>query len=221
MSRLTTPALGELSWIEALPEGFAPPAAALAFPFRQSWRSPPEAAFRPANAWLAATPDAFHIWASLTDTHPRTSAGAHHARLWEIGDVFEIFLQRVGDEAYHEFHVAPNGYQLQLRFPHGDWPRHGDIAPYIHREPLITSRVHAEPKRHRWQVRAHLPFAALGGADAAAAADPSAGNRWRVCFARYDYDDQGVPCCSASAPLTALDFHRRHEWPVISLPLPV
>ena len=213
MPDLVTSPPRELPWIEAPAVGFDPPAGAAAFPFGQAWRSPPEPAFQPATAWLAATPDAFHVWATLSDAHPRTNARETHARLWDLGDVFEIFLQRIGDEAYHEFHVAPNGRLLQLRFPRGDWPRTGDIAPYIRRDALIDAHVQLNPTAGTWHVRAAIPFRAL-------TSDPARGSSWRVCFARYDYDDAGVPCCSASAPLTQLDFHRRHEWTTISLPPP-
>jgi len=64
-----------------------------------------------------------------------------------------------------------------------------------------------------WQLEVAIPFAGLPTLDR----PPQSGHRWRFHLARYDYSvylPEGVEL-SSSAPLTAVDFHRYEEWPVL------
>ncbi|MCF3650497.1 hypothetical protein [Synoicihabitans lomoniglobus] len=192
-----------------------PPARAATFKLRQAWRPSPEAAFRPGAAWVAASADALHIWAALLDEHPRTQATHDHTPLWELGDVFEIFLQLGDGPVYHEFHIAPNGCTLQLRFPDAHWPRAAGIDPWVQRSPGFEATVDTRPGRGIWNVRARIPLSLLTGETTGALAWPHHG---RIAFGRYDYDDHGQPCCSHSARLTQCDFHRLHEWTPVTFP---
>ncbi len=209
------PLLPELPLIDLGEMPVDPPPAAPTFPLRQSWRSEPEPEFRPAAAWLAATSDAFLIWAALQDSHPRTTATADHQHLWLMGDVFEIFLQPAGAVAYSEFQIAPTGHVLHLHYPHGGRAPDGNITPFIRRPHGLDVKVQTRRGRGIWNVRVRLPFAALNFPPQPVA------QAWHISFARYDYRDDGIPCYACSSPLTEPDFHRKEAWLPVELPSPV
>jgi hypothetical protein len=55
--------------------------------------------------------------AKFTGHAPKSRATAHGQHLWELGDVAELFVQKVGEESYHEYQVSPNGFTLALHYP--------------------------------------------------------------------------------------------------------
>src|SRR5690606_5596227 len=81
----------------------------------QAWRPTPESGLHPAQVWLAATEDRFVVLAELEDHDIITSAIRHNDPLWDLGDVFEIFVRHTKRPEYYEFHTAPNGVTLDLR----------------------------------------------------------------------------------------------------------
>lgn len=190
-----------------------PPCRARALALEQSWRPMPEPLFQPTTVWLAASAEAFLIFAELTDREARTSAAADHERIWERGDAFEIFIQSFGGDAYFEFQIAPNGHLLQLHYPTRCAPRQQGIDRYIRRDQLIEANVHVDARSGRWRVAARLPVAPLLPSRAF-----GGGAEWRMAFCRYDYEPDGRFCLSSSARLTRPDFHRIGEWSRISAP---
>jgi hypothetical protein len=187
-------------------------ASELAFDFGQSWLDAPEPGLSPGTASLAASGDALLIRADLVDTCVRTFAQADHEPLWDLGDVFEVFLQPFGYEGYFEFEISPRGHLLQLRYPRSSSPREHGIQDYIVRaRRLVDFRVSG--REGGWRVALRVPVAPL----LAFSADRR-GEGWRVAFCRYDYDANGDHRLSSTAPLTRPDFHRMHEWHVVRVP---
>lgn len=188
---------------------------------RQTWRSEPEDGLLPSYLGLQWTPSALIVQALLVDAEVITSATRDGQRLWELGDTFEIFLGDLGSPAYSEFHLSPNGFKLALRFSGpedvAESRRTGDIGPFSASADVFQGQAGAadgfpgwkiEGEAGGWYVFASIPCEAITGRGRI---EP--GEIWEGHFARYDYSSsQRHPVLSSTAPLSALDFHRRPDW---------
>lgn len=164
------------------------------FHLAQPWRAHPEEKFRAGTVRLAWVPGTLIARADLQDDDVRTTAAADNQNLWELGDVFEIFLQAEGSPGYTELHVAPNGKKLHLRFP-GKIP--GDPAGFAASAAAIPGG---------WRIEALIPPGICG------LPDFHAGQHLRVSFCRYDASGAGTPVLSTSSPHRVISFHRPEEW---------
>lgn len=180
---------------------------------QQCWLPMPQRGFHLGTAWLAATDDALLVFAKLTGSGARSSATQDNQWLWELGDVFEIFVQSYGGEGYFEFQIAPTGHCLQLHYPAVGAPRQDGIDRYLRRERLIEFTSHHDAKADEWRVAVRLPVANLLPARKA-----GAGTEWRMACCRYDYAADGSFILSSTAQLSRPDFHRVGEWSRVSIP---
>ncbi len=83
----------------------------------QVWPAKPEADFASATVRTGWREDSLLVFAELPDADIFSRATGHNQRMWELGDVLEIFLSPENSVSYVEFHVTPTNYRLQLRFP--------------------------------------------------------------------------------------------------------
>ncbi|MGA2244043.1 MAG: hypothetical protein ABSH48_03500 [Verrucomicrobiota bacterium] len=181
-------------------------------PLRQAWRSEPEPDFVPATVWTGWRESNLLIFAKLTDATIVTFATRSNERLWELGDVLEIFLRPAAQPAYSEFQIAPNNRQLQLRYPDAlDVARarkSNSIADVLVHDPGFKSRTWMRPETSCWYVLAEIPAASVSAAPA-----PLSGAQWHFSFCRYDYTRGSLqPVISSSSALSSPDFHRLAEW---------
>lgn len=182
---------------------------------RQGWLEHEEINFTPAVVRTGWREDTLVIWAELMDTDIFTRATDFNQRLWELGDSFEMFLRPENQEAYLEFQVAPNGCQLQLRYPNAgalEYARQsGSIACAVLPEKLFRVATWIVPARRLWAVCAVIPVRAVCDYTS-----KLTGNRWRFSFSRYDYT-RGQPeaVISSTSPHPVADFHRQQEWGVL------
>ncbi len=190
------------------------PAARLVF--AQSWLREPEAAFRPAEVVLGWTPAALHVRARLADDEILSAASADNQRLWQLGDVFEMFILVEGREDYLELHVSPNNKRMHQRFPRAPSAPLADASarPTTFAERLVhpvgfESEVTRVPDG--WTVAATIPADALG------LDSLRAGLRLRAAFARYDVASDRAEVLSSTAPHPEPAFHRPHEWTALRL----
>ena len=180
----------------------------------QRWLSTPQEEFTPGNVFVGCRNGNFCAFAELIDADIFTFARESQQRLWMLGDTFEIFLRAMDQEAYFEFHVAPNNLTLQMRFP-GAYAaervgRSQCFDEIIIQREGFSSKTWVKPENHRWFV-----FAQIAGGLIGQNADLS-GSRWAFSFCRYDYTrGQNVPVISSTSAHTRPDFHRQHEWGVI------
>jgi hypothetical protein len=156
------------------------------------------------------TSDSVRVSADLEDADVFTSAPGDSCRLWEMGDVFEMFFQAENAGYYVEMHVAPGNQRLHLRIPiaGGPGPQRKDVAPenFFVDPPRFSSRTARTAVG--WTVDATVPCCEVSGR---AAITP--GERWLVSFCRYDaWSDSRPPVLSSSSPHAEPNFHRRHEW---------
>lgn len=181
--------------------------------FGQAWFSELEKEFRPGTVRIGRKENLLQIEAILKDDFPFTRATASHQLLWQLGDVFEVFLQAPNRVGYHEFHVAPGGQTLQLYFPEENYIKnHPEISieDTIIKEPLFTS--HVEIVSGGWNIGMVIPLDRLWGSSSFLSEEGYA----RISFGRYDYPaSQTAPVCSSTSPHQKSYFHRLHEWTLL------
>ena len=171
-------------------------------PLIQGWQSEPTGL--PATAQLG-----WHggrVWAlgSLTDRDVFNDATDDNQNTWERGDVFEVFVGRVGHDAYTEAHVTPTGVRLHLRFADRTTiarVRGGTLdGDSLKRDP-------AEIIGRAW--RTETGWCGLLGVPVEA----TPGETIRVSVCRYDAHRDAEPDVASTSNHTACDFHRPDDWP--------
>jgi len=171
-------------------------------PLRQSWLTKPEAGFLPGMATFAWKEGMLELLVDLIDEEVITTATAHSQRLWEHGDVMELFIQRAGEDGYHEYQVAPNGFTLSLHYPNGTCVtavRRGEsgMEEFLMDEiPMAEVSMNAEG----WSVFLRIPLAARPG------------EKFLVSCCRYDAGNGRPTIISSTSPHPTRDFHRRQDW---------
>jgi hypothetical protein len=185
-------------------------------PFQQAWRSETEAGFSPGVVRMGWRECSLLVFAELTDMDIYNRATKLNQLTWELGDVFEIFLKSTEKDSYVEFHVTPQNQRLQLHYPDAnaaEWARkQGRLDDVFFRHEAFYSRTWVEAQLNRWLVYAEIPARMVSGSN-----EPIANTQWRFSFGRYDYT-RGVrePVISSTSPHATLDFHRQHEWGLIT-----
>ncbi|MSU69675.1 MAG: hypothetical protein EXS39_02640 [Opitutaceae bacterium] len=173
----------------------------------QTWLDRPQPEFRPGRVWLATTPACFIVLAELLDDDIVTMGRKHNDPLWDLGDVFEVFVRHTQRPEYYEFHVAPNGVTLDLRYPRLYASREQGVEQYMLDRPHFTSRVSAEPKLGRWRVAVEIPVTSLVRVEFFRTE-----SEWQFSFSRYDCGPQRPPAVSSTSPHRVAGFHRAEEW---------
>jgi hypothetical protein len=184
------------------------------FRMKQNWLPVSQQKFEPGLVYIGWKDSDLFVFAELTDADIFTSAKHPGDHLWRLGDTFEIFLGRPDQEAYYEFHVAPNNLKLQMHFRDGqtvEWvSRTQRFEDLMMKGDAFVSQTWVKSEIKRWFVLARV-FGKL--------LEPNgelAGARWSISFGRYDYSrGEEVPVISSTSLHTKEDFHRRHEWGAI------
>ena len=179
---------------------------------QQAWRAAPEKDFTPATVRAAWRGDLLLVFAELEDADIFSRATAHNQRMWELGDVLEIFLSPENSTSYVEFHVTPNNFRLQLRFPDTATLRKAQkenrFDHLVLPDGVFGSHTWTQPEKKRWFALAEIPIAAIGGTD-----QRLPGMRCNFSFSRYDcIGGRDEPIISSTSPHARPDFHRREEW---------
>jgi hypothetical protein len=170
--------------------------------FAQFWLSQPDPSFHPGSVNISRSEGRLHFHAELFQPQLTTKATAHQQRLWELGDVVELFVQTVGEFGYDEYQIAPNGMMLALHYPNQD---------------AVTSVRNGERKME--EFLSDLPGEGNTSVTAtgwrASLSIPASDAPLRINCGRYDYSSSESPVVSSIAPLTKRDFHRLEEWLLI------
>ena len=179
---------------------------------RQAWAAAPEPDFTPTTVRAGWHGNSLLVFVELEDADIFTRATAHNQRMWELGDVLEIFLSPENSASYVEFHVTPNNLRLQLHFSDTATLRRAQAENRFEHlllpDGVFHSRAWAQPENNKWFVYAEIPAAAVGGADR-----PLAGKKWRFSFSRYDcIRGRQETIVSSTSPHAKLDVHQREEW---------
>jgi hypothetical protein len=207
--RLSSFALNTLDGIKAAFNQVAPISA------QQAWRKKLEPHFAPMFIRVGWHDTALLVFAELIDTYIFTRATADNQRLWELGDVFEIFLRPRAQESYVELQIAPNNKRLQLRYPDAQavtLARKLGTADHllIHGKAFLSS-VWACADEHKWFVFAKIPAKTV-----CEKVKLLPDVEWLFSFSRYDHTHNGnAPVISSSSQHKRADFHRQVEWCVM------
>jgi hypothetical protein len=169
---------------------------------QQGWMEKPQADFLPAAVRVGWTPGGLVILAEIPDRDIFTLATAPNQKMWELGDVFEIFLQDEDRSDYVELHVTPANLRLQLRF------ETSGATPVQLSDGVFSSHVGIDSPNQRWSLQASVPAVLVSGRS-----QIQPGEVWRFSFSRYDASRDGTtPVLSSTSPHQAINFHRNHEW---------
>jgi hypothetical protein len=167
-----------------------------ALTLRQSWLPAPEPGFLPASARTAHNGTHLIVLAELPDDDIFTLSTGPNQKTWELGDVFEIFLQPAGAEHYFELHTTPANTRTQFRL----------AKPGATLEPLPdgTFASCVWKSETRWHTLVETPLTLLG---------TTAPTEVRLSFSRYDAFRTGrPPILSSTSPHPVPKFHRPAEW---------
>ena len=174
----------------------------------QPWNEHPETGLLPTTAYLAWT--LTHLWAyaEMVDHDVYHDATSDNQRMWELGDVFEVFYRHPGDQGYHEVHVTPKSHRMHLHFPSDRTIQRIRSGDDNH------SRYFAETRDLVAEARiTDTGWTALLGIPRV----NSVGDQIMLSLCRYDAHPNGAPTFSTSSPHTVADFHRPQDWPIYEL----
>jgi len=171
-------------------------------PLTQSWLPEVEQGFQQGHARFFWKDGILEVSADLNDSNVQTTATSHGQRLWEHGDVAELFVQRIGEDYYKEYQLSPNGFTLALSYP--DLSGVAAVRSGERKiEDFFSERnfeARAELIATGWMARFSIP---LSG---------SPGDRIRINCCRYDAAEDRAPIISSTSHHTIRDFHRPQEW---------
>ncbi len=175
----------------------------------QPWRQSTGPEFKPAAVRVAWTPETLIVKAVLSDDEVSTLATDDNQKMWQLGDVFEMFLQAEGRADYVELHITPNNRRMHLHLP-GPGGRSAPDAECLPFENMLVTPVGFSSKVTRtskgWNVSVKVPAAVLG------LVSFKSGNSLRVSFCRYDYAKHRELVLSTTSPHPVISFHRPDEW---------
>lgn len=174
--------------------------------FSQAWLPESEPGFRPASARIDRDSASVRIVADMISDRVGSKASAHGERLWEQGDVLEVFIGDVSGGGYREYQIAPNGFTLSLRYP--DISCIGEVRRGTRRlGEFLTDgppEARAALTQGGWQATLVIPVPA-----------PATGTgkrAFRLSCCRYDHGAGGLPVLSSTSPHPVRDFHRPRDW---------
>ncbi len=189
-------------------------------PLHQWWKNVEDVHFESGSVRIGWREDKIYLLASMEDQSVVTTAQRNGERLWELGDVVEIFIKSLDASEYYELQVAPNGCTLQLRYPDASaittlrglkmkgWDR------FIVHESIFSIRSRVDDKK--WHVLVEIPGELLFFDHASLL-----GCSCRISVSRYDYwEDARSPHLSSTSPHSEMDFHRQKDWAVVELVKP-
>eukprot|EP01059_Diplonema_ambulator_P012067 TRINITY_DN22203_c0_g1_i1.p1 TRINITY_DN22203_c0_g1~~TRINITY_DN22203_c0_g1_i1.p1 ORF type:complete len:246 (+),score=41.23 TRINITY_DN22203_c0_g1_i1:72-740(+) len=147
-----------------------------------------------------------------------STSTADGQRLWELGDVVEVFLHHTRgtengwEKPYWEVHVNPNGHKMELHIPNRDSWLKGDTPWEVAAQPSgmeYTTRV----LETSWATEILLPWSIFGG-------PPAPNTVWGLSVCRYNYrpDDTKLqdPELSSTSSYKELSYHRLEDFtPVV------
>lgn len=178
----------------------------------QTWLPALEPDFAPAFVRAGWRDEALFVFADLVDSDIFTRATRHNQRMWELGDVFEIFLRPDGQQAYTEFHITPTNLRMQLRLVDAQavqqLAKTNSFESAMIEQPVFESAVWVRPETQRWYVSARIPAAGI-----CERTEPMESARWHFSFSRYDYTrGRAKPVISSTSPHPIARFHSQAEW---------
>lgn len=184
-------------------------------PLQQWWEKVEDLHFESGSVRIGWREDKIYLLANMEDQSVVTTAHRNGERLWELGDVVEIFVKSPYQSEYYELQVAPNGCVLQLKYP--------DPTIIIDLRSREMTRLndfilHEEifPIRLRIQDGGWNLFVEIPGKLFFADVISLLGYACQISVSRYDHwADARPPQLSSISPHSQLDFHRQRDWGLV------
>jgi hypothetical protein len=153
----------------------------------------------------------FLVRACLPDQDIFNPATHFNEAAYLLGDVFEVFLKPISQEAYYEIHVTPGNLQYQVRFAQDKATlKAGQSHPFTFVRMPVCSATHIDHARDQWTVDVQIPLGPI-----CENLPVLSGSEWLVSFSRYDYTRTATGMVIenySTSPHQELSFHRQHEW---------
>lgn len=183
----------------------------------QAWRASPQRGLRRGTVRFGWTPEALWVLAHLPDDHVESRSTEHNQPMWELGDVFEIFVARHRSPLYLELHTTPNNHRLHLCWTGREVSlvrtKQRPLEDFVQDPPIFQSWIRGAAPDQEWSLLVRLPASLWPDGLAF-----RAGQQLRLSFSRYDSGPGGKPqILSSTSPHRELDYHRRREWRTVTL----
>lgn len=176
-------------------------------PLRQYWAgSMPQ---EQGVARIGASEAGLAVYVRFEDSDIFSTATADQQRMWQLGDVAEVFVKPGRDRTdYWEVHVTPNGFLMDLHIPSREGMRSGEHSWEEIIAPESGATFHTLVAHGWWSAELTIPWSAFG-----LEGRPSPGTTWQFAVCRYNYNG-GLedPELSSTAPLTQASFHRYEDY---------
>ena len=207
--------MGGTSALSAVVQRFAE---VQAISLRQAWLEKPEPDLEATEVRVQWDADGLYVLARMEDQSIYSSSTDFNQLLWELGDVFEVFIQLDEADAYYEFHVSPNNHVMQLCFDVDLTPEERRLQfpeSFIDGK-MIDSQTWLNAAEDNWYAYLAIPASVLKPSGVL-----QSGDTFEFNFCRYDANRMNEALVlSSSSHLRELDFHRRQDWGRLRLESP-
>lgn len=184
-------------------------AACRPMPLRQHWKSVDALPREKGVARIGVSVMGLSVHVRYEDSDIFSTATANQQRMWQLGDVVEVFVKPGLDRTdYWEVHVTPNGFLMDLLIPSRAGTASGEHTWGEIVAPESGTTYQAKVGNGWWSAELTIPWSAFGETGI-----PATGTIWQVAVCRYNYNG-GLedPELSSTAPLTQASYHRYEEY---------
>jgi hypothetical protein len=178
-------------------------------PLRQHWDGADEMPQEAGVARIGASSAGLSVHVRYEDSDIFSTATANQQRMWQLGDVVEVFVKPGVDRTdYWEVHVTPNAFYMDLHIPSRAGMQSGEHTWEDIITPESGTTYQAKVDDGWWSAELTIPWSAFDEAGV-----PAAGTVWQVAVCRYNYNG-GLedPELSSTAPLTQRSFHHYEDY---------
>ena len=184
-------------------------AACPALVLRQHWTGADALPVETGIARIGATTKGLSVHIRYEDSDIFSTATANQQRMWQLGDVAEVFVKPGLDRTdYWEVHVTPNNFLMDLSIPSRSGMQSGEHSweDIISPESGTVFQTHVTDGA--WVAELTIPWSAFG-----VAGIPESGTTWQFAVCRYNYNG-GLedPELSSTAPLSKRSFHFYEDY---------
>ncbi len=184
-------------------------AACRSLPLRQYWVAADILPREAGVARIGASSKGLSVHVRYEDSDIFSTATANQQRMWQLGDVVEVFVKPGLDRTdYWEVHVTPNAFLMDLHIPSRPGMQTGEHTWEEIIAPESGTTYRTKVGDGWWSAELTIPWSAFD-VDGV----PMAGTVWQVAVCRYNYNG-GLedPELSSTAPLTERSFHRYEDY---------
>jgi len=178
-------------------------------PLRRHWLGTEALPQEAGVARIGAASTGLSVHVRYEDSDIFSTATANQQRMWQLGDVVEVFVKPGLDRSdYWEVHVTPNDFLMDLHIPSRAGMQSGEHTWEDIISPESGTVFQALVTDGSWAAELTIPWSAFG-----VTGIPAPGTTWQVAVCRYNYNG-GLenPELSSTASLTKRSFHLYEDY---------